>query len=120
MTVHARRYAAQVIELDRDPGLVFDGETLLTPPDRPGDCTCVFCCHFRGRHYLLRALFFTALTIGAFASTTLFVEVRQKVVVMLVATTMTVPTVLCWIKPIRRVRHMRRPKTTDWPPPLPR
>ena len=119
MTVGARRYPAHVIALDRDPGLVIHGETLLTPPDRAGDCTCLSCCYFRRRHYLLRALFFTALTVAVFASINLFIEVRQKVVVMLIATTMAVPTALCWIKPVRRLRHMRHPKTTEWPPPLP-
>jgi hypothetical protein len=118
MTVGLRRYAAPVIDIDRDPGLVFDGETLLTRPERAGDCTCLSCCYYRRGHYLGRAVFFAAVTLVAFASVNLLVEVREKVAVMLIATAVAVPAALCWIKPIRRGRHMRHPKTTEWPPPF--
>ena len=107
-----------MIDVDRDPGLVMEGETILVPPNRHGDCTCIRCCRFRRSHYVARAWLFTAIAVGAFLWLSQLVAVRERVSMMIIATLATLGAVLCWIKPARRLGHMRRPRTTVWPPPI--
>jgi hypothetical protein len=107
-----------VIEIDRDPGLVVAGDVLINPPQRANDCTCISCCFFRIRHYVARAVFFSSVTVVVFLSVPLFPQLSQRVAVMIIGTVIAVPTALCWYKPLKRLRHVRHPKTTQWPPPI--
>jgi hypothetical protein len=107
-----------VIDVDRDPGLVMEGETMLVRPNRTGDCTCIRCCRFRRGHYIARAVLFTLIAIGSFLWLSQLIAVRERVSVMIIATLATFGAVLCWSKPARRLRHMLRPRTTVWPPPI--
>src|SRR3954451_24142618 len=95
-----------------------EGETILVRPARDGDCTCIRCCRFRLGHFLARAWLFTLVAIGSFVWLSQLVAVRERVSMMIVATLATFGAALCWVKPARRFGHMRRPRTTVWPPPI--
>jgi hypothetical protein len=102
-------------------------ERQLTRPPRSGECTCLFCGLFRTHHYWVRAVFATAIVPGAlwiaYAVNT-YVS-RQKVpggggivgVLLLIATACAVLALGCWYQPVRRLVHLRKPRSTVWPPP---
>jgi hypothetical protein len=107
-----------VIDVDRDPGLVIDGDAILTRPNRAGDCTCMRCCRFRRSHFIARAVLFTLVAVGSFVWLSQLVAVRERVAVMIIATIATGGAVLCWGKPLRRLVHTLRPRSKTWPPPI--
>ena len=107
-----------VIDVDRDSGVVMDGDIVLVRPAQDGDCTCIRCCYYRRGRYVERAVLFTVLAVGSWLLLTQLIAVRERVAVMIVATIASVGALLCWIKPLRRLRHRQHPRTTNWPPPI--
>jgi hypothetical protein len=97
----------------------------LVAPTRPGDCTCVFCSTFRTRHLVARAVVMTVVALAAVVIAALAaLQLRDSQggaagmvgAMFIFATGLVVLAGVTWYQPLRRWLHMRRPRSTAWPP----
>lgn len=102
------------------------GGIALVPPRRGRDCACAFCGLFRAHHYWWRAVAATVAAAGLVALPVLVDhamrteharanEVAAVIgMLMLIATGAVVLAIGAWTRPMRRLRHMLRPRSGPW------